>query len=178
VVQFHHGPSKETLKENDAVETLLSLKREGKIRFIGMSSTLPNLADHIAMGVFDVFQIPYSALERQHEEVISKAARAGAGTVIRGGAARGAPSEGRREGERWELWQRAGLDEILDGMTRMEFILRFTFSHPDLDTTIVGTVSLDHLRENLDALVKGPIEPDLYTEAKRRLCEAGIVPTA
>jgi hypothetical protein len=25
-------------------------------------------------------------------------------------------------------------------MTPMEFILRFTFSNPDLDTTIVGTI--------------------------------------
>jgi len=31
-----------------------------------MSGTFPHLIDHIAMGVFDVFQIPYSAVEREH----------------------------------------------------------------------------------------------------------------
>jgi len=31
-----------------------------------MSATLPHLADHFAMGVFDLFQIPYSAVEREH----------------------------------------------------------------------------------------------------------------
>jgi hypothetical protein len=44
------------------------------VRFIGMSGTLPNLRDHIAMGVFDVFQIPYSAVEREHEAAIATAA--------------------------------------------------------------------------------------------------------
>src|SRR6266581_3216427 len=36
-------------------------------------------------------QIPYSAVEREHEAVISAAAQSGAGIVIRGGAAKGAP---------------------------------------------------------------------------------------
>jgi aryl-alcohol dehydrogenase-like predicted oxidoreductase len=173
VLQFHAGPSKKILEDNDAVETLLDLKREGKIRFIGMSSTLPELAEHIAMGVFDVFQIPYSALQPEHEETISLAARAGAGTVIRGAVARGAPSEGKQQGATWDLWRRARLDELLQGMTRMEFMLRFTLTHPDLHTAIVGTINLDHLRENLNALKKGPLPADLYAEVKRRLASAG-----
>ena len=44
------------------------------------------------MGVFDVFQIPYSAVEREHEAAIATAAQKGAGIVIRGGAAKGAPN--------------------------------------------------------------------------------------
>lgn len=171
VLQFHSGPSREELEENGAIETVLELKREGKVRFIGISSTLPNLADHIAMGVFDVFQIPYSALQREHEEVITTAAQAGVGTVIRGGVAKGAPSRGNQEGSAWGPGQQAGLDDLLEGMTPMEFILRFTLTHPDLHTTIVGTISPGHLNENLDALQKGPLSSDLYQEARRRLTE-------
>ena len=167
VLQFHAGPSKEVLEENSAVETALDLQREGKIRFMGMSSTLPNLADHIDMGVFDIFQIPYSALQREHEEIITRAADAGAGTVIRGGAARGSPAKG--AGAAWDLWQRTELDNLLEGMTRAEFVLRFTLTHPSLHTTIVGTSSPDHLRENLSALQKGPLPSDVYAEAKRLL---------
>jgi len=178
VLQFHGSPSKQTLEENDAIRTVLDLKEEGKVRFIGMSSTLPNLKDHIAMGVFDVFQVPYSALQREHETVIARAAEAGAGMVIRGGVARGAPSQERRQDEPWELWQRAGLDELLEGMSRMEFILRFTLSHPELHTTIVGTINVAHLQDNLQAAQSGPLPPDLYAEAKRRLALAGIKPSA
>src|SRR5437867_534473 len=67
VLRFHASPSRQTLEEHDALETVPALKRAGTVRFIGMSSTLPHLPDHIAMGVFDVFQIPYSAVEREHE---------------------------------------------------------------------------------------------------------------
>ena len=146
------------------------------MRFIGMSGTFPHLTDHIAMGVFDVFQIPYSAVEREHEDAITAAAQAGAGIVIRGGAAKGAPSAEKRAGIQWQRWQQAQLDDLLDGMSPMEFTLRFTFSHPEFDTTIVGTINPAHLQANLDALQKGPLPPDLYAEAKSRLAAAGSVP--
>jgi aryl-alcohol dehydrogenase-like predicted oxidoreductase len=178
IVQFHISPSRQTLDDNGAVEALLELKAAGKVRFIGMSGTLPHLKDHIAMDVFDVFQIPYSAVEREHEAAISEAAGAGAGIVIRGGAAKGAPTEGKQTGLQWERWQRAQIDDLLAGATPVEFILRFTFSHPDMHTTIVGTVNPAHLQSNLDALRKGPLPPALYAEAKRRLAAAGFTPQA
>ena len=183
LVQFHGSPSKEQLEEHGGLQALLDLQREGKVRFIGSSSTIPNLADHIAMGVFDEFQIPYSALQREHEALITAAAEAGAGTLIRGGVARGAPSEdkawrtgpiGAQGPAAQDVWQAAAIDEILPaGMNRMEFTLRFTLSHPGLSTTIVGTANPDHLQQNLDAAAKGPLPADLYAEAKRRLDAAG-----
>jgi aryl-alcohol dehydrogenase-like predicted oxidoreductase len=181
LVQFHISPSRETLEQNDAVEALVALRDEGKTRFIGMSGTLPNLDDHIEMGVFDAFQIPYSALEREHEQVISAAADAGSGTIIRGGVARGAPTVDDATLERYpdfwrpmvearrDRWEHADLDDLLDGMTRMEFMLRFTLSHPDLHTTIVGTANLQHLADNVAAAQRGPLAPDAYEKAKVRL---------
>ncbi len=176
VLQFHASPSRQTLEEHGAVEAVLELKQAGTVRFIGMSSTFPNLPDHIAMGVFDVFQIPYSAVQREHEAVITAAAEAGAGIVIRGGAAKGAPAEGKQAGMQWQRWQQARLDDLLSGMTPMEFILRFTFTHPDMDTNIVGTVNPAHLQDNINVLRQGPLPPDLYAEAKRRLAAAGVAP--
>ena len=176
VVQFHISPSRQTLEENGALDALLQLQAAGKVRFIGMSGTLPNLRDHIAMGIFDVFQVPYSAVEREHEDAISRAAEAGAGIVIRGGAAKGAPSTEKQTGLQWDRWKRAQLDDLLDGMTSVEFVLRFTFSHPHMQTTIVGTVNPAHLLANLAALEKGPLPSDVYVEAKRRLGAAGLMP--
>lgn len=179
IVQFHGSPSRTALDEHGAVEALKDLQRAGKVRFIGMSGTLPNLPAQIDLGAFDVFQIPYSALQREHEALIASARAAGAGTVIRGGVARGAPSDEkawdiRRLPEVAEerprtLWETAALDDLLDGASRMEFMLRFTLSHPDLDTTIVGTANPEHLRQNLEAARKGPLAPDVMTEARRRL---------
>jgi aryl-alcohol dehydrogenase-like predicted oxidoreductase len=178
LVQVHMSPSGAQLAADETVETMLTLRDEGKVRFIGMSGTLPHLPGHIAMGVFDVFQIPYSAIQREHEDLITTAAAAGAGTLIRGGAARGAPAEdkdwsqgpiGLPEGEGRRRWESSGVADLLDGMTRLEFVLRFTLSHPALSSTIVGTSSMDHLRSNLAVAAKGPLPADLYEEAMRRL---------
>jgi aryl-alcohol dehydrogenase-like predicted oxidoreductase len=176
VVQFHASPSRQALEEHGALDALLGLREAGKVRFIGMSGTLPHLSEHMAMGVFDVFQIPYSAVEREHEAAIATASQNGAGIVIRGGAAKGAPTEGKQAGLQWERWRRAHLDDLLEGMTPMEFILRFTLTNPYLDTTIVGTINPAHLQTNLDILEQGPLPQDLYEEAKRRLAAAGSAP--
>ena len=178
LVQFHASPSRQTLEEKGALEAVQELKAAGKVRFIGMSSTLPHLLDHIEMGIFDVFQIPYSAVEREHEAAISAASEAGAGIVIRGGAAKGAPSEEKQGGTQWDRWQQVNLDDLLGEMTSMEFILRFTFSHPDMDTNIVGTLNPAHLQDNINALMKGPLPPEVYAEAKGRLDAVGLQPKA
>jgi aryl-alcohol dehydrogenase-like predicted oxidoreductase len=178
LVQVHMSPSRAQLETDDTVSTLQDLRDAGKVRFIGMSGTLPNLPDHIAMGVFDVFQIPYSAIQREHEDLISAAAATGAGTLIRGGVARGAPADdkawrqgpiGLAEGEGQRRWEGSDLDSALDGMSRMEFMLRFTVSHPGLSTTIVGTANVDHLRANVAAAENGPLPADAYEQAKARL---------
>jgi aryl-alcohol dehydrogenase-like predicted oxidoreductase len=182
LVQVHMSPSRAQLEADDVVATLHTARDEGKVRFIGMSGILPHLPDHIAMGVFDVFQIPYSAVQREHEDLITAAARAGAGTLIRGGAARGGPAadKGWRQGplsmppgEGRRRWEASGVEDLLDGMSPMEFVLRFTLSHPDLSAAIVGTASPGHLRANLAAAEKGPLPHDLCEEAKRRLGAAG-----
>ena len=49
LVQFHVSPARSVLEENGAVETLLELRGEGKLRFLGMSGVLPHLRDHIEM---------------------------------------------------------------------------------------------------------------------------------
>jgi aryl-alcohol dehydrogenase-like predicted oxidoreductase len=142
IAQFHQSLTRSAWEADGAFDELLRLKQEGKIRFIGVSGTLPNLGEQIDSGVFDVFQIPYSALQREHEDIIAK----------------------------------ARLDEVLNGMSRIEFMVRFAIAEPALDTTIVGTKNLDHLRDNVAAAQKGPLPAYLVAEAKRRLDATGSRP--
>jgi aryl-alcohol dehydrogenase-like predicted oxidoreductase len=180
LVQVHMSPSKATLEENHTVETLKALQDQGKIRFIGMSGILPNLPEHIVMNVFDVFQIPYSAVQRDHEDLINQAAASKAGTLIRGGAARGAASAEKNwrtgplsqpSGLGQRNWAASGIEDLIEGagLTNMEFMLRFTLSHPGLSTTIVGTANPAHLAANIATAERGPLPEDLYEEAKKRL---------
>jgi aryl-alcohol dehydrogenase-like predicted oxidoreductase len=181
LVQFHRSLTRAEFEKDGALQETLKLKAEGKVRFIGVSGTLPNLIEQIATGVFDAFQIPYSALQRDHEDAISQAANAGAGTIIRGGVARGAPTDWNRTNymvpgtTMKDRWDEARLDELRGDLTRMEFTLRFTLSHPGLHTTIVGTKSPEHLKTNVEVAKRGPLPADVVIEAKRRLAEAGSV---
>ncbi len=182
LVQFHRSLTRHQFEEHGALDAALVLKKAGKVRWIGVSGTLPQLAEQIDMGVFDAFQIPYSALQREHEAIIARASKAGAGIIIRGGVARGAPTDWQRTyymlpgNSMRERWEQARLDELLDGMSRAEFMLRFTLSDPNLDTTIVGTRDLGHLRDNIAITLKGPLPENVVQEAKRRLAAAGSRP--
>jgi aryl-alcohol dehydrogenase-like predicted oxidoreductase len=181
LVQVHMSPSVDEMRAGDTVEAMQRLRDEGKIRFLGMSGTVPELPDHIAMGVFDVFQIPYSLFQPEHEELVTRAADAGAGVLIRGGAGRGTAANdknwtvqplGGADRPAEDIWEIAGLDELLDGMSRHEFVLRFTISNPALSSTIVGTSSVQHLHGNVEIASRGPLPDDLYAEARRRLAQA------
>ena len=98
LVQFHRSLSRAEFDAEGALAEALTLRDEGKVRFVGVSAVLPTLDEQIDMGTFDAFQIPYSAMQREHEDVIGRASEAGMGIVIRGGVARGTPDDwqGRR----------------------------------------------------------------------------------
>jgi aryl-alcohol dehydrogenase-like predicted oxidoreductase len=184
LLQVHLSPTRARMEADGTIEELERLRAEGKVRFIGMSGTLPDLPDHIAMDVFDVFQIPYSAVQAEHEPCMVEAARAGAGILVRGAAARGTASAEKSwrveplsmtaRAPAKDLWEAAALDEVVPAdMSRHEFLLRFTLSHPALSSAIVGTSRLAHFQANAEIAARGPLPADLYDEAKRRLAADG-----
>jgi len=114
VVQVHNGPTIDIIRTGNVIETLRDLQQAGTVRFIGSSaSSLSDIADHIALGVFDVIQMPYSTLEREFETEVTAAARSGAGTVIRGGIARGGPGVGRGDVSLWSKFDWTALRILL-----------------------------------------------------------------
>jgi aryl-alcohol dehydrogenase-like predicted oxidoreductase len=171
-----HNASVEDVDRGDLVAVMEEVKQSGKVHHVSISSELPHIATYIERRDFATYQIPYSALQREHELVIGDAAAAGCGVIVRGGVAQGSAVTGRRK-ELLELWEKAGLDELLDeGESRSQFVLRYTISHPGMSTTIVGTRSRDHLAENLVAIESGPLADDVYASAKARLDDAGESP--
>ncbi len=172
-----HNPAVEQVEEGKLLEVMDQVKASGKVRHISISSTLPHIDTYIDWGAFASFQIPYSALERRHEETISKAAASGAGVIVRRGVAKGEPGEGLGGEDKWEIWNKAKLDELREeGENATSFLLRYTISHPGMHTTIVGTKNPAHLDENIRAMEKGPLAADVYQEAKNRLTAAAESP--
>ncbi len=167
-----HGPGLADWEREGLFDSLDEMRRQGKVRWVGMSARNPDeLPAFLDMDVFDVFQVAYSAYSRQQEGWISQAAERGAGTIIRGGVAKGEPEEETGATDRWrESFENKGLDELReDGESRTAFVLRFTLSHPDIHTVIVGSQSPSHIADNARVARLGPLTTATYEETKRRL---------
>jgi aryl-alcohol dehydrogenase-like predicted oxidoreductase len=176
LLQLHNATVADA-EQGQLVDALREIKAAGKTRWIGASTVAPHFGTFIDWGVFDTFQAPYSALERTHEELLQRAHDAGAGTIVRGGVAKGEPGVGRGPRDRWDIWDKASLDDLRGhGESRTQWMLRFTLSHPGVDTVIVGTLDPAHLAENIRAAEAGPLSADTYAEAKKRLSAAGEHP--
>lgn len=172
-----HNPSVKQVDEGGLVEAMEDVKRSGKVRHVSISSGLPDILTFIERGIFDTYQIPYSAMTRGHESAISKTAESGFGVIIRRGAAKGFADSSSRDPDTQELWQKAKLEELLSpGESRTQFVLRFTITHPGVSTAIVGTKNPDHLKANLAVADSGVLSDDIYEEAKRRLDAVGESP--
>jgi aryl-alcohol dehydrogenase-like predicted oxidoreductase len=150
------------------------------VRHLGISSRLPHLAEFVDVDYFTLIQVPYSALQRQNEDVIAALARTGKAVVARGVTGRGAPAKdwstrpiGTADGEVHQLWQRAGLDELLDGMSRIEFMIRFVLTNEAVDLPLVATTNEAHLAANIEYAMKGPLDKVVFKTACQRLDAAG-----
>ena len=174
ILQLHGGDA-ETVQRAGLIDALMDFRAQGLIKFIGASSALPRLPALIDLGVFDTFQIPYSCLAPQHHDLITRAAEADAGIIIRGGIAQGGPDAEIQRPALNDPWTRAKLNEVLpDGMNRAELILRYTLAHPHCHTTIVGTCNPAHLAANLAAVAAGPLPADLYEQVTSRVAAVQV----
>jgi aryl-alcohol dehydrogenase-like predicted oxidoreductase len=180
VVQVHGNPTRRELEDGGVIDALLKLQREGAVRHLGISSRLPLLAEFIDADYFTVIQVPYSALQRQNEDVIAALRRGGKAVFARGVTGRGAPAKdwatrpiGTADGEVQQLWQRAKLDELLGGMSRIEFMIRFVLSNEDIDVALVATTNETHLAADIEYAARGVLDAELVKEARRRLDAAG-----
>jgi aryl-alcohol dehydrogenase-like predicted oxidoreductase len=185
VVQVHGRPTRKQLEDGGVIEAMLEAKKMGKVRQLGISSRLPTLADYIDVDYFSVVQVPYSALQRHNEDAIAALRRSGKAVVCRGVTGRGAPAKnwstrpiGTTDGEARDIWEKAKLDELLHGLSRIEFMIRFVLSNENVDVALVATTDEAHLLADVDHAADGPLDVERLEEAKRRLAAAGSMPGA
>ena len=171
ILQLHNPPA-DTAPVDELVEALREIRSQGLTKFISVSTTTPSLEQYLAMGVFDTFQIPYSCNQPGHHDAMMKVGEAGAGVIVRGGIGRGGPAGAILKRVNMDAWNAAKLDELCGDMKPPELILRYTLSHPWCHTAIVGTMNLDHLKDNVAAAEKGPLPADLYAEITSRISRA------
>ncbi len=157
------------------LEVLDDLKRQGVIRFTGLGGTTAYEMPHIIKtGKFDVVltAFNYSLLWREAErEVLPAAAAMGMGIVVGSPLQQGALArrydDQVRQGARWlsspRRAQYIALYDLLDqaAMTVAEMSLRFVISNPNIACTLMGARSAQEVEQNVAAIEKGPLPPDI-----------------
>ena len=149
---FLHTCSAEILRAGEATEALVRARDAGKVRYTGYSGDDADALEAISSGAFDALQVTFNILSQQAlDEVLPAAQRAGMGVVAKRpiANARLLPPDSPHfhGGPHW--------DPVRDLLTEegawddpVECSLRFTLSHPAIDSAIVGTTDPAHAREN------------------------------
>jgi aryl-alcohol dehydrogenase-like predicted oxidoreductase len=118
------GNDREILENTDVVETLVQLKSSGTVRAIGFSGKTVHGARQ-ALDWADAIMVEYHCDDRSHEPLLVEARQRQVGVVVKKGLASGA--------------LRAG-DAI-----------QFVLQNPCVDSMIIGSLNLNHIRENVQA---------------------------
>ncbi|MCZ6634904.1 MAG: aldo/keto reductase [bacterium] len=154
IVQFHGVPG-DTDDTKAAFEALLEAKHKGWTRFVGISQDGSKGARAAAEWPLDTQEFTYNILYQEADAILFPTLRdRQMGTIIKRPISNAVwqrtekPEKAMMAGP-WERVQTFPLAELAGDMPLIEFALRFTLSHPDVSTAIVGTTNPDHLAANV-----------------------------
>lgn len=168
--QLHGGTIEDPTDET--IEAFEELKREGLIRYYGISSIRPNVIREYARRSNIVsLMSQYSMLDRRpEEETLRLIEGRGIGLIARGPLAGGILTEGgAAKAERDYLdYSREELPEVRrrllelcgNGRTLVQTAIRYALADPAVATVIPGASSLEQLRLNLSAASAPPLSEE------------------
>lgn len=160
-IMFLHSCSKEVLERGDVIDALDGAHRAGKIRVAGYSGDNEALGFAISTGRFQAIEVSVNICDqRAIDSYLLQAQERSMGIIAKRPLAN-APWRyaSRPVGEYvepyWERFQAMQLDP--EGLDWDELALRFSVYAPWVDTCITGTANEQHLRRNIEILLKGPL---------------------
>ncbi|TLS50046.1 aldo/keto reductase [Paenibacillus antri] len=166
--QLHGGTIDDPIDET--IEAFEELRREGVIRYYGISSIRPNVVREYARrsNIVSVMN-QYSILDRRaEEEILPLLQEREIGVIARGPLAGGALAEAKTPTKGAMDYS---LEELLDLRERLRAMssdtrgamshlaVRYSLAHPAVATAIPGASSLEQLRSNLAAASVPPLTP-------------------
>jgi len=177
------------------METLATLKDEGKVRWYGISTNNQVAIEQLlALGPVDVLQIGYNLIEREADALLHWAKEKNIGTLIRVPLAKGMLT-GKYFGKnaatlpaedlRFERFQRQETVEGLKRLPELGFLqtkdrsmvqtaLRFVLDHPGVSCAIAGAKTREQIDHNAAASDVTPISDE---ELERALPIADTITT-
>ena len=155
-----------TLGVDSIVEAMLRAKEAGKTRFLGYSGDNEASRWAVGSGVFDTLQTSFNLLDQQARKgLFAEAKDRDMGIIVKRtvamglwGKGAGTPTYGNFPHEAYlERAQSMAQDGPIAGATDDPIALSmgFVFAHPEVDTALVGTTNLSHLRSNIELVESG-----------------------
>ncbi|HVC33354.1 MAG TPA: aldo/keto reductase [Chloroflexota bacterium] len=167
-IDLLHSPTREEFGNGESLEALLELKKAGKVRWIGVSSSYDrtHTLELVETGHLDVLQIPLSLMRPEWTDVLAACRRHGTGVVVReplySGYLAGHLDEDTvfRPDDQRSVWgrerhlehvRRAKLFKFLANADRTpaQAALKWILSFPEVSVVIAGSANRQELAENL-----------------------------
>ncbi|MDR3665531.1 MAG: aldo/keto reductase [Ignavibacteriaceae bacterium] len=168
IVHLHSCPA-DILKNNGVIDALEKVKEDGKIKVTAYSGENENLSYALETGRIGSIQTSINiADQRNLDSLLPRAKVKGLGVIAKRPAANTAwkfkelPA-GMYAEEYWHRLKRMNLHHHFD---LQEIALRFAAFTWGVDSVIVGTANIDHLKQNVKLIEKGPLSYDLYYEIR------------
>lgn len=164
--QLHGGTIDDPI--DDIIDAFENLKKEGLIRYYGISSIRPNVIyEYVKKSNIVSVMMQYSLLDRRPEELFSLLSENNISVIARGPLAKGLLTEKMKEKASIHVKQNGYLDysyeEIISLHEKMKSItvsqqkinslaLRYPLYNERVATIIPGASNIEQLRENVEAL--------------------------
>ncbi|MGE8077965.1 aldo/keto reductase [Peribacillus loiseleuriae] len=171
--QLHGGTTEDRIEET--IDAFEELKKEGYIRYYGISSIRPNVIKEFAANSnIESVMMQYSLLDRRPEEWLPLLSKNKISVIARGPVAKGLLSEKMLEKASENIKQNGYLDysfteladilphikEKLSSRSMNETALQYVLSHPEVCAVIPGASSVQQLRENCRAACDTPLSEE------------------
>ena len=169
--QLHGGTIEDHFEET--IEAFEELKKEGLIRFYGISSIRPNVIKRfLTSASIESVMMQYSLLDRRPEEWMDLLDENKVSIVARGPLAKGLLSEkmlskasAKMKEDGYLDYSYQELEETLksihekmgDNRSMNELALQYILAHESVAAVIPGASSVQQLQENIDAVNSGPL---------------------
>lgn len=172
-VMLLHSCSRDVIDRGEAMDAIIRAREAGKVRFAGYSGDNETAAYAATLPDIRVLQVSVNFCDQMNiDSVLPVAREHGVGVMAKRPIANAAwkPTEEQYEGyrnyyapyrERFETMD-LSLEELAGtGETNWAGLaLRFTLSHPEVSTAIIGSTNPRHIEANVEAAARGPLDDE------------------
>ncbi|MBI2064079.1 MAG: aldo/keto reductase [Candidatus Yanofskybacteria bacterium] len=169
-----HGGTKEQIERGAVIEILDKIKKEGKARYVGISTRGEEASvAAIKSGFFDVIHVAYSILDqRMAKNVLPAAEHNNIGVINRSVLLKGVLSGASKILPPELAPLKENSDKARDiaeklGISLPSLALRFVLSEEAVSTSLIGTNQIGHLKEVMDAIAAEPLSDEVIVELNK-----------